>query len=130
MSSPKAARGKSKTTRKKAAAKPARKAAAAKPKPSAETLELSAQASALAAVIERSLADGQSEILTDRALQDLMAALCKTYSAQIEAGHTLMPLRGRTIVSSTDVMTTASGLLKAANLAVFELGMWQSWTGR
>jgi hypothetical protein len=25
---------------------------------------------------------------------------------------------------------TASGLLRAANLAVFELGMWQSWTGR
>jgi hypothetical protein len=25
---------------------------------------------------------------------------------------------------------TASGLLKSANLAVFELGMWQSWTGR
>jgi hypothetical protein len=27
-------------------------------------------------------------------------------------------------------MVTASGLLKAADLAVFELGMWQSWTGR
>jgi hypothetical protein len=27
-------------------------------------------------------------------------------------------------------MVTASGLLRAANLAVFELGMWQSWTGR
>jgi hypothetical protein len=25
---------------------------------------------------------------------------------------------------------TASGMLRAANLAVFELGMWQSWTGR
>jgi hypothetical protein len=27
-------------------------------------------------------------------------------------------------------MITASGLLKAADLQVFELGMWQSWTGR
>jgi len=26
-------------------------------------------------------------------------------------------------------MVTASGMLRAANLAVFELGMWQSWTG-
>jgi hypothetical protein len=25
---------------------------------------------------------------------------------------------------------TSEDLLKAANLAVFELGMWQSWTGR
>ncbi len=28
------------------------------------------------------------------------------------------------------LMVTASGLLRAANLAVFELGMWQSWTGK
>jgi hypothetical protein len=27
-------------------------------------------------------------------------------------------------------MVTASGLLKAPDLAVFELGMWQNWTGR
>ena len=38
--------------------------------------------------------------------------------------------RGTDGVSPTDVMVTASGLLRAANLAVFELGMWQSWTGR
>jgi hypothetical protein len=25
---------------------------------------------------------------------------------------------------------TASGLLRAADLAAFELGMWQGWTGR
>jgi hypothetical protein len=35
-----------------------------------------------------------------------------------------------TAVSATDVMITASGLLKSADLQVFELGMWQSWTGR
>jgi len=39
-------------------------------------------------------------------------------------------LDGRSGVSPTDVMITASGLLKAADLQVFELGMWQSWTGR
>jgi len=33
-------------------------------------------------------------------------------------------------VTSTDIMITASGLLKSQSLAVFELGMWQSWTGR
>jgi hypothetical protein len=42
----------------------------------------------------------------------------------------MMPVSERGGVTSTDVMNTASGLLKAANLAVFELGMWQSWTGR
>jgi hypothetical protein len=59
-----------------------------------------------------------------------MAAACRSYSAQVEAGGTFPPLAARSRVTSTDVMITASGLLKAANLAVFELGMWQSWTGR
>lgn len=131
MSSPRAARGRAK---KKTGAKPAPKKAAAKPKAAktpakAAANDASAQAMQLAALLERSVADGTS-IVSKEALQDLMAALCKTYSARVEAGDEMLPLRGRTVVTSTDIMTTASGLLKAANLAVFELGMWQSWTGR
>ena len=64
------------------------------------------------------------------AIQALMAAACRSYSAQVEAGGSFPPLADRSRVTSTDVMVTASGLLKSANLAVFELGMWQSWTGR
>jgi hypothetical protein len=59
-----------------------------------------------------------------------MAAMCRTYVAQLEAGNTHTPLRDRNAVSNTDVMIMASGLLKSANLAVFELGMWQSLAGR
>jgi hypothetical protein len=59
-----------------------------------------------------------------------MAALCKSYGTQREAGAKFLPLASQTSASPTEVMTTTSALLKAANLAVFELGMWQSWTGR
>lgn len=123
MSSPEAARGKA---RKKAGAKTARKPKAAAKSKAADA---SAQALELAATLERGVIDGAA-VVSERALQELMAALCKTYSARVEAGEPILPLRGRTAVSSTDIMTTASGLLKAANLAVFELGMWQSWAGR
>lgn len=140
MSSPKAARStakraaparkstnktNNKTTRRTAAAKPAKAAKA--DSTSTQATQLATQ---LAATLERGLAGGNSDVVSERALQDLMAALCKTYSAQVEAGRQFLPLRGRTVVNGTDIMTTASGLLKAANLAVFELGMWQSWTGR
>jgi hypothetical protein len=91
---------------------------------------VSADALRLAADLERALADGTVSELTPHALQTLTAAVCKTYSAQIEAGQEHLPLAHRTAASSTDVMTMASGLLRASNLAVFELGMWQSWTGR
>ena len=90
----------------------------------------SAEATALAARIERDLRDGRSDTLTPQAFQALMAALCKNYGTQLEAGAQFLPLASQASASPTEVMTTTSALLKAANLAVFELGMWQSWTGR
>jgi hypothetical protein len=130
MSSPRTTRKPSKPARAAKAVRPlAPKRAIALTAKSAPS-ETSVQAQKLAAEIERGLSEGQTEQLSPEALQELMAALCKNYSAQVEAGSQMLPLRGRTSVTSTDIMTTASGLLKAANLAVFELGMWQSWTGR
>jgi hypothetical protein len=104
---------------------------AAKPAPKgAAGATASAEATRLAADIERSLADGRIDMLSPQALQALMAAACKAYAAQIEAGNPMAALAQRTTVTPTEVMVAASGLLRAANLAVFELGMWQSWTGR
>ena len=64
------------------------------------------------------------------AMQTLMGALCRVYAAQVENGAKYTPIAEGQVVSPTGVMVTASGLLRAANLAVFELGMWQSWTGQ
>jgi hypothetical protein len=143
MSSPRAAATKAvhkaahKTARKEAAhktaptPKSARKTAAkAVTRPAGAPADASAQAIGLATAIEASLADGDIHALTPQALQALLGAACKAYAAQVEAGHPLAALAQRTSVSPTEVMVTASGLLRAANLAVFELGMWQSWTGR
>ena len=128
MSSPKAAR----TARRAAMpAHPATKRVPAQPASKiANGAAGSAEAKRLAAELERALASGRRDLLSTEALQALMAAVCKTYAAQIEAGEQLLPLAQRGGATATDVMITASGLLKAANLAVFELGMWQSWTGR
>ena len=90
----------------------------------------SADATRLAAEIERALKDGRLDTLSPQAFQALMAALCKSYSTQREAGADFLPVADRSSVTPTDIMTMTSSLLKAANLAVFELGMWQSWTGR
>jgi hypothetical protein len=89
----------------------------------------SADAKRLAVALERSIADGKLDLVTADALQALIAAACRVYSARTEAGEQFTPVPKHSI-SATDVMLTASGLLRAADLAVFELGMWQSWTGR
>jgi len=126
MSSPKRAT--------KAAAKTATKTrlAAVRPpaKPKVEVVEgASAEAKRLAAVLERGIVDGTLDLVSAEALQKLIAAACRLYTARTEAGEQFNPV-GKNSISATDVMVTASGLLRAADLAVFELGMWQSWTGR
>src|SRR5262245_8892579 len=130
MSSPKrAAKPASTSKAKPAAKKPALTVAAAKPAAEANG-STSHDATRLAAEIEKALVSGKLDTLTPQALHALMGACCKTYATRVEAGEDLLPLAQRSTVSPTEVMVTASGLLRAANLAVFELGMWQSWTGR
>jgi hypothetical protein len=91
--------------------------------------ELSHQAIELAREIERQFAKSEN-VLSVEAMQTLMSALCRIYSAQVESGAKFTPIPEGQAVSPTGVVLTASGLLRAANLGVFELGMWQGWTGR
>jgi len=107
-----------------------RRTAPPQPKPSAKSATSdSVEAKHLAASIERGIADGRLDVLTADALQTLTAAACRLYAARREAGEEIAPIANNSL-TATDVMVTASGLLQAANLAVFELGMWQGWTGR
>jgi hypothetical protein len=110
-------------------ARHARPHAAGRPAKAGEQ-STSERAMLVAREVERKLSEGCSDILTVEALQAWMAAACKLYAAQIESGQQILPVQERSGVTATDVMTTASGLLRAVNLAVFELGMWQSWSGR
>ena len=94
-----------------------------------DALGRAAEAKRLAAAIERGIADGRLDVLSADALQAVIAAACRLYTARREAGEQFMPVAENSL-SATDVMVTASGLLRAADLAAFELGMWQGWTGR
>ena len=88
-----------------------------------------AECKRVAAAIERNIAEGKLNALPAEALQTLIAAACRLYAARREAGEQFTPV-ARHALSATDVMVTASGLLRAADLAAFELGLWQGWTGR
>jgi hypothetical protein len=90
---------------------------------------VSTEAMKLAQLLEEKLAAGDLEALTPQAMQALMAALVKIYSANAEAGDRYPILQGRMAVTGTDAMIVCGALLKAVDLQVFELGMWQSWSG-
>jgi hypothetical protein len=128
MSSPKAA---TKAARRPAAFAKMKEAATRTVAPKIKTPQtgLSADAIKLADEIEKAFKKSDNAI-SEEAMQALMGTLCRVYSAQVENGAKYTPIAEGQVVSPTGVMVTASGLLRAANLAVFELGMWQSWTGR
>jgi len=87
------------------------------------------QALALVAALEAKFGAGELDVLTPEATQALMGVICRIYSANQESGNKYSLLSGRAAVSGTDAMITCSSLLKAVDLQVFELGMWQSWSG-
>jgi len=89
----------------------------------------SAEAKRLAATIERGIAAGRLDVVSADALQVLIAVTCRSYAARRQAGEDFAPVAKNT-VSATDVMITASSLLRAADVSAFELGMWQGLTGR
>jgi hypothetical protein len=117
----------------KAGAKPAAKARPAAPRPAKPNVavvnDASVDAKRLAAMLQRSIVDGNLDLVAADALQAVIAAACRLYTARRETGETFAPV-AKNSISATDVMVTASGLLQAVDLAVFELGMWQNWTGR
>ena len=128
MSSPKAA---AKSARRPAVVAKLKEAATRTVAPKIKTPQtgLSADAIKLAGEIEKAFKKSDHAI-SEEAMQTLMGALCRVYAGQVENGANYTPIAEGQVVSPTGVMVTASGLLRAANLAVFELGMWQSWTGR
>jgi hypothetical protein len=83
----------------------------------------------MAAMLEAKNAAGEFDVLTPEATQALMTALCKIYSANVEAGNKFPVLADRFAITGTDAMIVCGALLKAVDLQVFELGMWQSWSG-
>jgi hypothetical protein len=112
----------------KAPVKPVAKPNVSKPRVAVDN-GASTEVKRLAATLEQSIVDDKLDTVSAEALQKLIAAACRVYTARSQAGEQFAPVPKNSI-SATDIMITASGLLRSADLAVFELGMWQNWTGR
>jgi len=60
-------------------------------------------------------------------LQRLIVAIVRLFAAKAEAEGTFQAAPPG-VLTATEVMVAAGALLKAANVNVFELGLWQSWS--
>lgn len=82
-----------------------------------------------AAALSSAIEQGKSPEISDQDFQVLFATVVRAYVAKLDHNPGLLPFRASDTVTATDVAVTATGMLKAAEMAVFELGMWQTIKG-
>jgi hypothetical protein len=76
-----------------------------------------------------SLGDGRA--LSDSDVQALFAAAVRIYAERAEArDEPLAAFPADAGITATHAMLAVTAMLKAVNVQLFELGMWQAWSGR
>ena len=88
---------------------------------------------ALGMVLVAAFSVGLAIVLTGIGLafvfgQRALTALCKIYTVHYQAGGRYAPFVGVRGIPPTVAMVMASQMLKAVNVELFELGMWQAWS--
>lgn len=91
--------------------------------------ETDAALNAAAEKLEHALADGRPELIPQEALGRLMSAATRSFAALHETADQTSVFGTENAPSATEVVVTTSAMLEAANVAVFELGMWQTIMG-
>jgi len=68
---------------------------------------------------------------SDAEIQIMLAQAARLYAERAaESDGPLSAFPPDVAVTATEVMMTVTAMLKAVNLQVFELGMWQAWAGK
>jgi hypothetical protein len=87
--------------------------------------ELDHAASRALEIVERALADGETEDIPDETVQRLLTAGTRLFANKVEMEDRFFsPYTSPEDVTATDVVMTCSDMLRAVNLSTFDLAMW------
>ena len=104
-------------------AKAAKRAVKAK-KPSRRSAPTSGVGADFCAVARDALKRGEPDAISDRKLLEIMTAAVKVYAAKVERrGHDVAPFPPHS-VTATETVVTACGLIRAADLNMFDVAIW------
>jgi len=68
--------------------------------------------------------------LSDAEIQSMLANAVRLYAERAAERDGALPAFAPDAITATEAMVTVTAMLKSVNLQVFELGMWQAWSGR
>jgi hypothetical protein len=67
---------------------------------------------------------GEPDAVSDKTLQEVLSAAVKVYAAKVERrGHDVAPFPQNT-VTATETVVTACGMIRAADLNMFDVAIW------
>jgi hypothetical protein len=82
------------------------------------------KASDFCTVARDALKRGEPDAISDKELQQVLTAAVKVYAAKVERrGHDVEPFP-RGTVTATETVVTACGLIRAADLNMFDVAIW------
>ena len=109
------------TLRKTKTAKRAVKSGRKAPRRAGKSLDKSSD---FCAAARDALKRGEPDAISDEALQDVLTAAVKVYAAKVERrGHEVAPFP-QNEVTATETVVTACGMIRAADLNMFDVAIW------
>lgn len=96
-------------------------------RPTEDAGRLTEDAARILAETDRLLKTGGVADVPDAAVQDLLLAAVRLFSAKRDLGERI-PAFPKNAVTATDVAVTAVALTEAVNLELFELALWNGWS--
>jgi hypothetical protein len=76
------------------------------------------------AAARAALKRGEPDAVSDKTLQQVLSAAVKIYAAKVERrGHDVAPFP-HDAVTATETVVTACGMIRAANLNMFDVAIW------
>jgi len=71
----------------------------------------------------------EGEPIPIEVVQEGFTAMVRLYSVKFQLGERWEPFSEDSMVPATSAMIMCTTMMRAVNVEVFELGMWQSWSG-
>jgi hypothetical protein len=100
------------------------KAAAKAKAPPRRARKTAPKAPDFCAAANDALKRGEPDAISDKTLQQVLTAAVKVYAAKVERrGHDVEPFP-RGAVTATETVVTACGLIRAADLNMFDVAIW------
>jgi hypothetical protein len=88
------------------------------------TRRSAAKSADFCAAARDALKRGQPDAISDKTLQQVLTAAVKVYAAKVERrGYDVVPFAQGT-VTATETVVTACGLIRAADLNMFDVAIW------